>query len=301
MAAGIFLKILYTSFTDKDFHRERFMKKIYFVWILFAGLLSINAKPDKDWPLAIRMAEAKIERFVTTPEEMLAKTWEISKGKWDSVELVRTRELEDGRIEYTLKYSVDQKTRIYTTETTSTVKGPKIVIVDSFGSISGPNEDLTAYDAQQLINQCKEWYTKDSDYRKIIDIVEQEVVTKLQYDWNSFLTGKHLSYQDSVKAGLGVCEVYATLTKEVLTKAGYRVEKWSSSSGNHAWNQVILPKGKILYIDATWYDNCYDNHPTQHSNDSYSPWYITYDKNVFERGLKGSIRMHGAWPDAKTD
>jgi hypothetical protein len=60
-----------------------------------------------------------------------------------------------------------------------------------------------------------------------------------------------------------------------------------------------MPDGRILYIDATWYDNCHDNHPVQTSPDDYSPWYITYDKNLFELGLKKTIRMHGAWPDAK--
>ncbi|MCL2805400.1 MAG: transglutaminase-like domain-containing protein [Treponema sp.] len=251
------------------------------------------------WPLAVRMAEAKIKRFVTTPEQMLEMARERSIGTWDSVELVNTRELADGRIEYTLLYSVDQRTRVYTTNTTNTINGPKNITVAMFGSIVGPNENLSAYDAQVLINQCKEWYTNDRDYRRIIDILEEEVITKLQYDWASYLSGRYPSYQDAVRAGLGVCDVYARLTREVLTRAGYRVEMWSSSSGNHAWNHVILSNGRTLYIDATWYDNNYDNHPTQHSPDSYSPWYITYDKNLFERGLKGTIRMHGAWGDAR--
>jgi hypothetical protein len=46
--------------------------------------------------LAIRKAEALIERFVTTPQEMRDKAWEQSKGTWDSVELVSQQELPDG-------------------------------------------------------------------------------------------------------------------------------------------------------------------------------------------------------------
>jgi hypothetical protein len=281
------------------------MKKLFimFVLVFFAGRLlplAVNARQNDNFPLAIRMAEALIDRYVTTPEQMLVKARERSIGTWDSVELINTKELKDGSIEYTLEYSVDQKTRIYKTSTKNTIKGPKNIIVASFGSISGPNEDLTAYDAQKLIDQCKEWYTNDPDYRKIVDILEAEVVTKLQYDWDSYLNKKSRSYEEAVKAGLGICDVYARRTEDVLTKAGYKVERWSSSTGNHTWNHVIMPNGKTLYIDVTWYDNCYDNHPTVPPvYDYYAPWYITYDKNLFERGLKKTIKMHGAWPDAK--
>jgi len=45
--------------------------------------------------------------------------------------------------------------------------------------------------------------------------------------------------------------------------------------------------------------NEYENYPTTPAPDLYCPWYITYDKNLFERGLRGTIRMHGAWPDAR--
>ncbi|MDR2541926.1 MAG: hypothetical protein LBC80_00525 [Treponema sp.] len=281
------------------------MNKLFTVniLVLLIGLLppALNANPVENYPYAIRMAEAKMRRFVTTPEDMLERVREREKerGVWDSVELVSSRELPGGRIEYILRYSVDQRTRIYTTDSTNTLNGPKNITFAIFGPLGGPNENLSAHDAQILINQSKEWYKNDPDFRRIVDIVESEVVTKLQYDWDSFFRRTNRSYQESLNAGLGVCDVYARLTREVLTRAGYNVEMWSSSTGNHAWNHVILPDGRTLYIDATWYDNCYDNHPTQFSPDSYSPWYITFDKELFERGLKRTIRMHGAWPDAR--
>jgi len=219
-------------------------------------------------------------------------------GMWDTVELLNTKELEDGRIEITLLYSVTQGTWTQTIDWTFIVDGPKITIVSAFGILGGQNEDLSAYDAQRLIDQCKEWYITDPDYRRIVDIIEREVISKLQYDWDSYLYGRNRSYQESINSGLGTCDVYARLTRDVLTNAGYRVEIWSSP-GTHSWNHVILPDGRILYIDATWYGNEYENHPTDPSPDEYSPWYITYDKDLFERGLKRTIRMHGAWPDAR--
>jgi len=178
-------------------------------------------------------------------------------------------------------------------------KFPSSSTVSYFGGVSGPNESLSANNAQKLIDQCKEWYAKDADYRKIVDIVEREVVNKLKYDWDSFYNKKTRSYQDSINAGIGVCDVYAQRVKEVLAGIGYTAEKWSSSKGNHAWNHVILPNGKIIYIDATWYDSAYENHPTSRHYDDYDPWYITYNKDVFEHGFNKTINMHGAWPDAK--
>jgi hypothetical protein len=285
-----------------NYLKEDIMKKLFvvFIWTFFAGLLplAVNANPNNNFPLAIRMAQARIDRFVTTPEKILVMERERNKGIWDSVELINSRELNNGDIEYTLKLSVNQGTRIYTQDFTNTVAGPKNTTVTSLGIFGDAvNEDLSAYDAQRLIYQCKEWYANDPDYRRIVDIIEREVLTKLKYDWVTFLSGGQRSYQESIRIGLGICDVYARLTKEVLTKAGFRVELWT---GPHSWNQVIMPNGKILYIDTTWYGNCYNNHPSiPPTSDYYSPWFITYDKTFFEQGAKGTIRMHGAWSNIR--
>jgi len=253
--------------------------------------------PIDSFPLAIRMAEARIERFVFTPERVLSDQRERFAGTWDTIDLVNSKELNNGQLELTFHYSLAQGTRIHTTDWTVVVDGPKNVTVSAFGMLGDENEDISAYDAQRLIDQCKEWYITDPDYRRIVDIIESDVIARLNYDWESYLSGRSRSYQDSLRIGLGVCDVYARLTRDVLTNAGYIVEIWSSPR-RHSWNHVILPNGRTLYIDATWYGNEYENHPTDPCLDSYGPWYITYDKNLFERGLKGTIRMHGAWLDA---
>jgi hypothetical protein len=263
----------------------------------FAQTLAVNANPNDNFPLAIRMAQARVDRFVTTPEEITALERERNKGIWDSVDLINSRELNNGDIEYTLRLSVNQRTRIYTQDFTNIIAGPKNITIASLGQIEGPHEDLSAYDAQRLIDQCREWYANDQDYRRIVDIIEREVLTRLNYDWVTFLGGLSRSYQESIRVGLGICDVYARLTREVLANAGFRAELWT---GPHSWNQVTMPNGKILYIESTWYGNCYENHPTFPSTpDYYSPWYITYDKDFFEHGLRRTINMHGAWPDAR--
>jgi hypothetical protein len=253
-----------------------------------------------NFPLAIRMAEERIKRYVTTPENVLENERGRNVG-WDKVELISTKELKNGSIELTLHYSAGQGTKMQTNNWTTSVKGPKNTNVYTLGvkNGGGGEEKLSAYDAQNLIEQCKERYANDADYRKIVDIIEREVIAKLKYDWDSYLNKKSRSYEEAIKLGLGVCDDYARLTKDVLTKAGYKVEKWSSSF--HSWNHIILPNGKTLYVDATWYSNEYENHPTDPSPDLYMPFFITYDKNLFERGLKGTIRLHGAWPNAKRD
>ena len=276
------------------------MKKLYvtIACLIFISFLPLTVNAQS---LAIRMAEAKIERFVTTPEDMLerARERERTRGVWNSVELLNSRELGNGRVEYTLRYSVDQRTRIYTTDLTNNINGPRNISVAVLGPLGGPNEELSAFEAQRLIDQCREWYNSDADYRRIVDLIERDVVSRLQYDWDSYLRGESRGYQQSLTAGLGTSDVYAQLTGEVLSGAGYRVEMWSSTTANHIWNQVILPDGRILYIDSIWYDNCYDNNPTQYSEDNYSPWYITYDRNFFERGVRGTLQVHGAWTDAR--
>jgi hypothetical protein len=266
--------------------------------------------PRDSLPLAIRMAEAKIERVVYTPEKWLASARENAAGKWDKVELINTRELTNGQIAVTLHYAVGQEAKKRTHTHTAAINGPKNTKVTSFGAYGGENEELSAYDAQLLIDQCKEWYASDPDYRRIIDIIEREVVATLQYDWESYHliinngNKKARTYEESIKAGVGTCGVYARLTKKVLTDAGYQAEYWNSPAapgGGHAWNHVAMPNGKTLYIDATWYDNAHDNNPAKdkQSPDSYCPWYVTYDKNVFERGVKETIKMHGAWDGAR--
>jgi len=97
--------------------------------------------------------------------------------------------------------------------------------------------------------------TNDVDYQKIVNIIENEVVSKLQYDQESVDNNIELSYEESLESGLGICVNYAMLTYNALSAAGYNVEIWVSVAGKHAWNRVVMPSGKILHIDATRYDN----------------------------------------------
>ncbi|MCL2283838.1 MAG: tetratricopeptide repeat protein [Fibromonadales bacterium] len=146
-------------------------------------------------------------------------------------------------------------------------------------------EEISSKDAKLLVAQLKNWYANDPGYRKIVDLIESKVVSKLRYDKK--YTKK--TYEEALKSERGVCRHYALLVYDVLNKAGYQVEIWTSA--NHVWNHVVMPNGKTLYIDATWYDSYNPKH--------YDPWYITYDKSFFEHGYKGTVNIHGGWKNAK--
>jgi len=121
---------------------------------------------------------------------------------------------------------------------------------------------LTIFIAALVLMGCKD----DPDYRKIVDIIDNEVVSKLQYDQESVDNNIELSYEESLKSGLGICVNYAMLVYNVLNAAGYNVEIWVSVVGKHAWNRVVTQNGKILHIDAARYDN-----------NGYDLRYIAYD------------------------
>ena len=151
----------------KTFFKAFFTALVIIALIASCATPGSSAAPSRSpaitYPLAIRMAEQKINRFVTTPQDMRDRTWESHRNTWDSIELISQRELQNGDIEYVLRFSVDQGTRIYTTDQRNNIIGPKNITVASFGPLGGPNENLSAYNAQRLIDQSKEWYTRDQD------------------------------------------------------------------------------------------------------------------------------------------
>ena len=279
------------------------VKSVVTLTVLFTMNSAVHAQrgntPSIVYPRAIQMAERRIERFVETPSIMRDKTWKqfgATDPEWRTIDLLNSRELPDGMVEYTLRWI--QRDGLYHDQV-NRIKGPRLIMVAEFGPLGGPNEPLSAFHARQLIEQHKRLYREDSDYKRIVDLIETQVINKLTYDWEAFYGGFFRTPAESLRLGFGVCDVYADLVTQVLGNAGYTVEKWSSSAGNHAWNHVRMPNGRTLYIDATWYDNAYENHPTNPTTDGYEPWYITYDKTLFEHGLNRTINMHGGWPDAR--
>ncbi|GHU99034.1 hypothetical protein FACS1894159_02430 [Bacteroidia bacterium] len=249
---------------------------------------------DRHASRAIVKAEELIDRFVTTPAMIRDRASEQQGQNWDSIELVDQQELTDGKIEYTLRYS----SGAYSTEVRSTVSGPRNVVVDILGPADGPTANLSAHDAKPLVAKCREWYNVDPHYCKIVNLIEEQVVAKINYDWTDFFDIEKHTDEEALALGVGLCGAYAKLAYSVLHKAGYKVEIWSSLTGKHAWNHVILPDGKTLYVDCAWYDNIYENNPQTKDHQAFSPYFVTYDKQFFEHSHHKNIDMHCGWKDS---
>jgi len=99
-----------------------------------------------------------------------------------------------------------------------------------------------------------------------------------------------------------VCEDYTNLVVEKISglPGVAKVVKISSRIGNHAWNEIWLTNGRVLYCDSTWYDTNGYNYDSKTGNyiidhePHYFPTMFTFDKELFSLG-----GTHYAWGDAK--
>jgi len=144
---------------------------------------------------------------------------------------------------------------------------------------------------------------EDEVVREIKKVVDQ-IVLDTDYDYTQLYrppNGAQWVFHQDVK-NKGVCDGYTDLVVEkVSALPGVdRVVKITSSIGNHAWNEIWLTDGRILYCDSTWYDtNGYHvdartgNYIVDHEP-HYFPTMFTFDKELFSLG-----RTHYAWGDAR--
>jgi len=98
---------------------------------------------------------------------------------------------------------------------------------------------------------------KDANVRKIKEVVDQ-IVLDTDYNYPALFrapNGAKWVFHPDVKYK-GVCDDYANLViQKVSGLPGVRkVVKISSRIGNHAWNEIRLNDGRIIYCDSTWYD-----------------------------------------------
>ncbi|MDR2701046.1 MAG: hypothetical protein LBB72_01280 [Spirochaetaceae bacterium] len=144
---------------------------------------------------------------------------------------------------------------------------------------------------------------EDANVRRIKEVIDQ-IVLDTDYDYPALFlapNGAKWEFHPNVKYK-GVCDDYANLViQKVSGLAGVKkVVKVSSRIGNHAWNEIHLNDGRILYCDSTWYDtNGYyvdpktGNYVIEHEP-HYMPTMLTFDKKLFSLG-----RTHYDWGDAR--
>ena len=147
---------------------------------------------------------------------------------------------------------------------------------------------------------------KDPAFREIENIVLQ-IAGEYNYDFENAY-GVRVKYRNpNVKKA--VCDGYsdAAVGAFVNHPLVERVEKWSSSQGNHAWNVLVLKDGRKLYCDVTWYDgNSIDDEGYVVDIPDRNPVNLTFDIDEFN-SLGGAVNtaggrllaVHFAWPDSR--
>jgi len=142
----------------------------------------------------------------------------------------------------------------------------------------------------------------EKNIREIKRVVDQ-LVLDTDYDYSRLYKlsdGAQWVFHPGVKY-FGVCDDYADLVYEKLSglPGVSEIYKVSSAIGNHSWNEILLDDGRIIYLDATWYDtNGYyvdpksGNYIVEH-DPHYMPTMFTFDKDLFSLG-----GTHYNWGDA---
>ena len=143
---------------------------------------------------------------------------------------------------------------------------------------------------------------------KEVEKAVMQIAKEYQYDFESAY-GLPVKYRNPhIKKA--VCGGYANAVAEALKNHSLvaKVENWSSSQGNHAWNVIVLKnKQRRLYCDVTWYQgNSIDDEGYVVDVPAQDPVNLTFDIDEFN-SLGGAIdiatgkllEVHFAWGDAR--
>ncbi|MCL1928818.1 MAG: hypothetical protein FWG07_08525 [Treponema sp.] len=151
-------------------------------------------------------------------------------------------------------------------------------LTPSYHTHSGVNCSLDRYDdiaiAQAKLNEMK----KDPSLKKVYDIL-LSVAQDMDYDFNRI--GIKVRYVTPTPL-LGVCDDYSNLLISRLRAANIKgVSDIVKVSGqNHAW-VTLRYNGRILYLDATWFDtNIIENGVVVHEPYK-DPRNMTFDNDIF--------------------
>lgn len=140
-----------------------------------------------------------------------------------------------------------------------------------------------------VMNKAAELTAGLSDTNAKIKAIHDWIVTSKIYDYDSFYGAR--KRQDAVAVmeyGMCVCEGYANLTAALLRNCGIQVKYISSSSLDHAWNEVnvgTLDSQVWRLLDSTWDD------PTLSTIGDGGPYYVSYDNYLLE-DLTGGSKKH---------
>ncbi|MDR0444319.1 MAG: hypothetical protein LBH44_13040 [Treponema sp.] len=147
---------------------------------------------------------------------------------------------------------------------------------------------------------------KDPVFREIEKVVLQ-IAAEYQYDFEKAYGIKVKYRNPNIKKA--VCEGYSDAVAKAFANHPHvaSVETWSSSTGNHAWNVIILKDGRKIYCDSTWYQGNYiDKEGYVVDIPDQNPVALTFDIAEFN-SMGGAVNtsnnrlldVHHGWSDAK--
>jgi hypothetical protein len=167
------------------------------------------------------------------------------------------------------------------------------------------------YTKTKKLTDRAQYYMEERRKEFVFKEVEKavyQIAKDYQYDYQSAY-GVSVKYRKpNIKKA--VCGGYADAVSEQLKNHSLvaKVESWSSSLGNHAWNVIILKnKQRRLYCDVTWYQgNSIDSEGYVVDIPVCDPVDLTFDIDEFN-SLGGAINkateklleVHFAWADAR--
>jgi hypothetical protein len=67
---------------------------------------------------------------------------------------------------------------------------------------------------------------------------------------------------------------------------------------NHAWCEIVMPDGRTVYVDPTWFDinkignDGYSISTPQEVGKDWDYLFVTYDQDLFTHGYSGKKRSH---------
>ena len=180
---------------------------------------------------------------------------------------------------------------------------------NSTGSIGNHEINYTKTKKKRdLADYRMEQRRRDPVFREIEKIVLQ-IATEYDYDFGSAYGTKVKYRSPNIKKS--VCGGYSDAISTAFEGNQYvnYIEKWSSKTGNHAWNVIVLKDGRRIYCDVTWYDgNSIDDEGYVVSIPVQNPVDLTFEVNEFIH-LGGAINkatgklldVHFGWRDAKQE
>jgi len=122
----------------------------------------------------------------------------------------------------------------------------------------------------------------DPAFREVIEFVK-ELCEEFEYDWSNYSKYQGATVKKTPEKKYAVCSGYSSEVEKVLELNCVQAVQFWSAPG-HAWNVLVLNDNRLLYVDATWFDNEHINETTGEiiQLDDYGWENVTFNEEIFK-------------------